>query len=130
MQNGEAVPRRNGFTLIELLVALTIIALLLSIAVPRYFGSLGRAEESALKEDLHTMRDAIDKHQADTGKYPASLDELVTKKYLRNIPSDPITQSAATWIVVAPSDPQKGLVYDVKSGAKGTGRDGKPYEQW
>ena len=121
---------RRGFTLIELLVALTIIALLLSLVVPRYFGSLGRAEESVLKENLRALRDAIDKHQADNGRYPASLDELVLKKYLRSVPTDPITQSPATWVLVAPSDPQQGAVYDVKSGAKGAGRDGKPYEQW
>ncbi len=121
---------KRGFTLIELLVALTIIALLLSIAVPRFFGGLGRAEESVLKENLHALRDAIDKHLADTGRYPATLDELVTKKYLRSVPTDPITQSTATWILVAPADPQQGAVYDVKSGAKGAGRDGKPYEQW
>jgi general secretion pathway protein G len=121
---------KRGFTLIELLVALTIIALLLSIAVPRFFGSLGRAEESVLKENLYALRDAIDKHLADTGRYPASLDDLVAKKYLRSVPADPVTQSSATWIVIAPVDPQLGAVYDVKSGAQGAGRDGKPYEQW
>ena len=116
--------------MIELLVALTIIALLLSIVVPRYIGSLGRAEESVLKENLHALRDALDKHFADTGRYPASLDDLVAKKYLRGVPTDPITQSTSTWVVVAPADPQQGAVYDVKSGAKGVGRDGKPYEHW
>jgi general secretion pathway protein G len=121
---------KRGFTLIELLVALTIVALLLSIAVPRFLGSLGRAEESVLQENLHALRDAIDKHLADTGRYPGSLDELVAKKYLRSVPSDPITQSAATWLVVAPADPQLGAVYDVKSGALGAGRNGKPYAQW
>jgi general secretion pathway protein G len=121
---------QKAFTLIELLVALAIIALLLSIVVPRFFGSLGRAEESVLKENLHTLRDALDKHFADTGRYPTTLEDLVAKKYLRSLPADPITQSTATWIVVAPDDPQQGLVYDVKSGAKGAGRDGKPYEQW
>lgn len=121
---------KRGFTLIELLVALAIIALLLSIVVPRYIGSLGRAEEGVLKENLHSLRDAIDKHFADTGRYPAALDDLVTKKYLRSVPTDPITQSATTWVVVAPADPQLGAVYDVKSGAKGTGRDGRPYDQW
>jgi general secretion pathway protein G len=120
----------RGFTLIELLIALTIVALLLSIVVPRYFGSLSRAEESVLKENLHALRDAIDKHWADTGRYPGSLDDLVTKKYLRSIPVDPITQASTSWLVVAPTDPKQGAVYDVKSGAKGAGRDGKPYEQW
>jgi general secretion pathway protein G len=122
--------RRRGFTLIELLVALAIIALLLSLVVPRYFGSLARADEAVLKENLYLLRDAIDKHYADTGRYPASLDDLATKKYIRSVPADPFTQSQATWTVVAPADPQLGAVYDVKSSAKGTGRDGKPYEQW
>lgn len=121
---------RRGFTLIELLVALAIVALLLSIVVPRYVGGVVRAEEVVLKENLHLLRDAIDKHFADTGRYPANLDDLVTKKYLRSVPTDPITQSPSTWVLVAPTDPQMGAVYDVKSGAQGAGRDGKPYEQW
>lgn len=121
---------KRGFTLIELLVALTIVALLLSIVAPRYFGSLTRADEAVLKENLFLMRDAIDKHFADTGKYPATLEELAAKKYLRGIPPDPITKTEATWIVVAPADSQLGGVYDVRSGAPGTGRNGRPYEQW
>jgi general secretion pathway protein G len=122
--------RFRGFTLIELLVALAVIALLLSIVTPRYFGSVSKAEEAVLKEDLHLMRDALDKFYADTGRYPGALDELVSGRYLRNIPADPITQSSATWVVLPPADPQKGAVFDVKSGAQGTGRDGKPYDQW
>lgn len=120
----------RGFTLIELLVALTIVALLLSIVVPRYFGSLANAEEAALRENLYLMRDAIDKHYADTGRYPDSLNDLAAKKYIRTVPSDPVTQSPSTWILVPPTDLQHGAVYNVKSGAKGLGRDGKPYEQW
>lgn len=130
LTRGAASSASGGFTLIELLVALTIIALLLSLVVPRYFSSLARADEAVLKENLFLMRDAIDKHFADTGKYPASLDDLAAKKYLRAIPSDPLTQTTATWIVVPPSDRQLGSVYDVKSGAKGTDRTGKPYETW
>jgi general secretion pathway protein G len=122
--------KKSGFTLIELLVALTIVALLLSLVVPRYFSSLSRADEAVLKENLFLIRDAIDKHFADTGKYPTALDELATKKYLRAIPSDPFTHSHASWVVVAPSDPNLGGVYDIRSGAKGTDRTGKPYEQW
>lgn len=119
-----------GFTLIELLVALAIIALLLSLAVPRYVGSLARAEEAVLKENLASMRDALDKHFADTGKYPSSLEDLVSKKYLRSVPTDPIAQSQTSWIIVQPADPGLGAVYNVKSGAQGAGRDGMPYEQW
>lgn len=120
----------EGFTLIELLVSLTIIALLLSIVVPRYFGSVERAEEAVLKDDLSIMRDALDKHFADTGRYPDALQDLATKKYLRSIPTDPITQSSSSWIVVPPSDPALGAVYDVRSGAPGSDRSGKPYVQW
>jgi general secretion pathway protein G len=123
-------PHASGFTLIELLVALAVIALLLSIVAPRYFGSVSRTEETVLRENLHLMRDALDKHYADAGRYPDALGELVSKRYLRSIPDDPITRSNATWVVLPPADPQKGAVYDVKSGAKGAGRDGKPYEQW
>lgn len=122
--------RRAGFTLIELLVALAIVALLMSIVVPRYFGSLARAEEATLQENLYLLRDALDKHFADAGRYPATLEELVTKRYLRKIPADPITRSPGTWVVVAPPDPQQGGVYDIKSGATGAGRDGRPYAQW
>lgn len=122
--------RQAGFTLIELLVALAIIALLLSVAVPRYMGTMSRAEEATLKESLAVMRDAIDKHYSDTGKYPVSLEELVAKRYLRSVPEDPMTQTAASWVVVAPADPQLGAVFNVKSGAVGAGRDGRPYGEW
>jgi len=121
---------RTGFTLIELLVALAIVALLLSIVTPRYFGSIGKAEEATLRENLRLMRDALDKHYADVGRYPDSLEQLVQRRYLRYVPLDPITQSDATWLLIPPpEDLQKGGVYDVRSGAKGKGRDGKPYEQ-
>src|SRR6266849_11007594 len=107
--------RKRGFTLIELLVALTIVGLLLSIVTPRYFGGVTRAEESVLRENLYLMRDAVDKHHGDTGRYPDSLEDLVTKKYLRTLPTDPMTNSAQTWIVVPPSDTPEGSAYDIKS---------------
>jgi general secretion pathway protein G len=112
----------RGFTLVELMVVLTIIGLLLAVVVPDYVGRMRRAEEAVLKENLVVMRDALDKHYADAGKYPASLEELVAKRYLRAIPPDPFTQ-APTWVAVPPSDPRKGGVYDVRSAAKG-------YERW
>jgi general secretion pathway protein G len=115
--------KNRGFTLVELMVVLSIIALLLSIVVPDYVGRVKRAEEAVLKEDLTVMRDALDKHYADAGAYPKTLEELVAKRYLRAIPKDPVTQSNGTWIAVPPADPQKGGVYDVRSGAKG-------YEGW
>ena len=121
---------KRGFTLIELLVALAVIALLLSIVTPRYFGSVSRTEEMVLKENLHLMRDALDKFYADAGRYPDALGDLVAKHYLRSIPDDPVTHSGATWVVLPPADPKQGAVFDVKSGAQGTGRDGTPYDQW
>jgi prepilin-type N-terminal cleavage/methylation domain len=121
---------RNGFTLIELLVAMTIIALLLSIVVPRYFHSVTKAEESVLKEDLHLMRDALDKYHADTGVYPDTLDDLINRKYLRKIPVDPVTQSATTWILIPPTNTEKGAIYDIKSGAQGNAKDGSAYGDW
>ncbi len=121
----------RGFTLIELLVVMAIIALLLTLAAPRYFQSVQRSREAVLKEDLHLMRDAIDKHYADTGKYPANLEELVTKKYLRRIPVDPITESATTWVIVDPPDkPDTRVVYDVRSGAPGKSIGGTPYGEF
>ncbi len=91
---------------------------------------MDKAKEAVLKENLTSLREAIDKFAGDTGKYPCSMDDLVTKRYLRRIPVDPITDSTATWIVLPPTDPQKGGVFDVKSGAPGKSRDGTSYGDW
>ena len=122
--------RRFGFTLIELLVVLSVIAILLTLAVPRYFGSIDKSKEAVLKENLNQMRDAISRYYADKGKYPESLDSLAADKYLRKVPTDPITESTSTWQVMRPDDPQKGGVYDVKSGAAGKGLDGSEFSTW
>ena len=114
---------RSGFTLVELIVVLAVIALLLAVAVPDYVGRTKRAEEAVLQENLAVMRDALDKHYADAGRYPDTLEELVAKRYLRSIPKDPFTQSNASWVPVPPADPKKGGVFDIQSSAKG-------YERW
>jgi len=121
---------RSGFTLIELLVVMAIIAVLLTLAVPRYFGSLDKSKEAVLREDLYQLRDAIGKYYGDKGKYPESLEALAAEKYLRKVPVDPLTESASTWVVVAPDDPQKGGVYDVRSGAQGKASDGSVFAEW
>jgi general secretion pathway protein G len=121
---------RAGFTLIELLVVLAIVALLLTLAVPRFFPSIDRAKETILADNLRNTRTVIEQYYSDTGRYPDSLDQLVEKKYLRQLPLDPISESSTSWIVVPPEEGAKGGVAGVKSGAPGNDRSGKPYLDW
>jgi general secretion pathway protein G len=121
---------RRGFTLIELLVVLGIVALLLTLAVPRFFPNIDKTRETILADNLRNTREVIDQYYGDTGRYPDSLEQLVEKKYLRELPVDPITESNSTWIVVPPEDGTSGGVYSIRSGAPGNGRGGKPYAQW
>ncbi len=120
----------QGFTLIELIVVMLIIAMLATLAVPRYFGSVQKSRDAVLKENLALMRSALDKYYGDNDKYPAALEDLVSHKYLRSIPPDPLTDSAKTWVTVPPDDPDKGGVYDVHSGAEGNAADGTAYREW
>lgn len=110
---------------------MAIVSLLVALAAPRYFHSVERSKETVLKQDLNVMRDAIDKFYGDTGTYPESLDDLVAKKYLRKVPTDPVTERADTWQVLSPAGSAiKGRVYNVKSGADGASLDGTPYSEW
>jgi general secretion pathway protein G len=125
----------SGFTLIELLVVISLISILAAMGMVQYKNQVRRTQESVLKTDLFHMRDAIDQYYADKGKYPASLDALVSDGYLRKIPDDPITLSASTWQTVpAEADPANPSaepgIYDVKSGAPGTALDGSTYADW
>ncbi|MFZ6748823.1 type II secretion system protein [Undibacterium sp. Ren11W] len=131
MVNMKNLARRNsGFTLIELLVVLGIIALMLTLAVPRYFPTIDAAKEAMLADNLRNMRSTIDQYYADTGRYPENLGQLVEKKYLKALPIDPITESTETWIILPPEDDTKGNVYNIKSGASGNDRNGKSYLDW
>ena len=122
--------RARGFTLIELLVVLAIVGTLLMLAVPRYSTSVERSREAVLKQNLVNVRDALDKYYSDKGRYPESLEALVTEKYLRAMPLDPVTQSTTTWLLVPPEDALKGGIADVRSGAPGNALDGTAYAQW
>lgn len=122
--------RNQGFTLIELLVVMAIIATLMTIAVPRYFNSLELSRETTLRQSLSVMREALDHYYGDTGRYPDSIEDMVTQRYLRSLPLDPITERTDMWVLVPPPDGVAGGVADVKSGATGRARDGSQYAQW
>lgn len=122
--------RRRGFTLIELLVVLAIVSTLLLLVTPRYLHRVDASKETVLRDNLRAVRDTLDKFYGDNGRYPESLDELVEKKYLRRLPVDPITESEKTWELVPVPEGYKGVVYDIRSGASGTGRDGRKYAEW
>lgn len=119
---------RSGFTLIEMLIVMAIVALLLTIAVPRYFGSLDKSKDVALQENLKVLRVTLDRFYADKGRYPDALDELVKHNYLRAVPVDPVTDSSRTWMLIPAADSGIGGIADVRSGAPGTANDGRPYE--
>jgi general secretion pathway protein G len=119
----------RGFTLIELLVVMLIIASLLTIAVPRYFRSIERSKETVLLQDLAVLRDAIDKFYSDRGQYPDSLEALADERYIRQVPVDPITKSADSWITVESDDPDAAGIVDVHSGAERLSSNGVPYSE-
>ena len=120
---------KRGFTLIELLVVMAIIATLLTLVVPRYYQHVDRSKEAVLRENLATVRDAIDQYHADVGVWPETLDTLVERRYLRMLPTDPITEKTDTWLIVPPPGDATGI-YDIRSGAEGTGLDGRAYADW
>ncbi|WP_307164502.1 MULTISPECIES: type II secretion system protein [unclassified Massilia] len=122
--------RAYGFTLVELLVVLSIIALLLTIGIPRYFHSLDLSREQVLRANLASLRHVLDKYYEDRGVYPESLDTLVSGHYLRAVPVDPLTGKSDTWVVVPPDTPEKGGVADLHSGAVGKALDGSAYGDW
>src|SRR3979411_987241 len=110
-----------GFTLIELLVVMTIIGVLLTIAVPRYFRTVERSKETVLRHDLSVVRESIDKYYADSGQYPDALPALVDKHYIRSVPVDPFTKSSESWFLIASEDPDHPGVRDIHSGSPDTG---------
>lgn len=118
----------RGLTLIELLLALFVLSLLAGLVMPIVTGGIHRARESALKEDLYVMRKAIDDFHADTGAYPAELDELVAKRYLRQLPADPFTESRESWRLVW-TEEGKGII-DVRSGTDAIDENGVAYADW
>lgn len=118
----------KGFTLIELLIVVTIIGILATMAAPSYQASVIKAREAALRQDLFTIRDVLDQHRGDQGKYPSSLQALVSAGYLRAIPKDPFTNSNTTWQEMV--DATEEGISDVFSGSDFVGTNGTPYNLW
>jgi general secretion pathway protein G len=121
--------KKRGFTFIELMVVMAIIATIIAIAMPRYFQGLERTKETALKQNLKEMREAIDYYHADKGEYPVHLQILVSERYLRFIPDDPMTEKSDTWLIVSSPD-RSGRVYDVASGSSALASNGTAYNTW
>ncbi|HEU5341783.1 type II secretion system protein [Edaphobacter sp.] len=125
----------QGFTLLELMIVMTIIGILAAIAIPSYVQNVRRAKEAVLREDLHTMREAIDSYTVDKQKAPQSLDDLVQAGYLKTMPVDPITGRSDTWIpaeddTLSTIDQTEPGIDDVHSGAQATASDGSSYNTW
>ena len=139
MSEQQAKPVRpswtSGFTLMEMMIVMVLIVILAGIGLSVYGNSVQRAKEATLKEDLFRMRDAIDQYYADKNKYPGSLEDLVTEKYLRAVPVDPFTTSADSWqTTMSDPDPSQPTleagIENVKSGSEQTGLDGTRYADW
>lgn len=126
----------GGFTLIELMIVIFIMLILVSIAIPNFTGSVQRARESVLRQNLFQLRDLISQYTLDKQKAPQALDDLVTANYLKQIPKDPMT-GQADWVVeqpedtiMSPDEQDTGGIDDVHSAATGTGTDGTAYNTW
>ena len=131
----DRLSRASGFTLMEMMIVMVLIVILAGIGLSVYGNSVQRAKEATLKEDLFRMRDAIDQYYADKNKYPGSLEDLVTEKYMRAVPQDPFTQSTDTWQTTMsdpdPSNPSlESGISNVKSGSEQTGLDGTRLADW
>jgi len=128
--NGSFHLTQRGFTIVELLVVLSVIALLLSVITPRYLNKIEEGKEIALKQNLAVIRRSIDQYYSDQGTYPRQLNELVEKRYLRNIPDDPIAKTYE-WTIIKERDPE-GIegIYDIKSTSQAVASDKRPYAEW
>ncbi len=117
---------------------MAVIGILFSIAIPSYRYTIQHTREAVLKENLYSIRSAINMFYQDKKRYPLDLEELVSFRYLHGIPADPIARNTL-WEPVfdEPSDPDMmdfsgdpmGII-DVKSSAEGQDRNGVPYKEY
>ena len=123
----------TGFTLLELMIVISIIIILAAVALPQYQKTIMHARESVLRNDLFTLRSLIDQYSADKGKLPQSLEDLVTAGYVREIPTDPITNQK-DWTIDTGEDPYSteggSGVTNVHSASTDISTEGTPYSEW
>ena len=121
----------GGYSLVELMIVVAIIGILVALAVPSFQQSAVKAREAALKQNLQTIRTVLDQHYADKGFYPPTLETLVEAGYLRQVPTDPLTDTADAWVIEFEENPdEEAGLFDVHSGSEALSTNGSPYNEW
>jgi len=141
LHNSRLISRRRfnrtasrGFSMLELMVVITIMMIIMAIAVPAYQHHIIESRESVLKQNLYTLDNVIEQYRLDQRQSPQSLDDLVSKGYLHQLPVDPMT-GKADWTTEQEDletavDPQQPGISRVHSASSGTALDGEAYSTW
>jgi len=128
--------RNEGFTLLELIIVMSIMAILVSIAVPNFSAAIRQGREAVLRENLFTLRKVISEYEVDKQKHPQSLEDL-KPQYFRDVPIDPMTRHT-DWTqdqceqdeIASPDEQDQGGICDVHSSSAQVGTDGIAYNQY
>ena len=136
MKSNSKTKHSRGFTLLELIIVISIMAILVSIAVPNFSNAIKQSREAVLRQNLFTLRKLISEYNIDKQKRPQSLDDL-KGQYFKEIPVDPITRHA-DWTadqcaedeIASPDQQDEGGICDVHSSSAQIGTEGIPYNQY